>query len=1324
MESDAGDLAETIWGAKENVSGHIALEPVWVLKEDSSPLEIPLYIMDTCKSHPLQCRLQTEDQRIQEWDCTASALPLTQENPQFPGFDHYMLPLPDPLEVGYHSILVKDKQTGEYDETLLIIVPTQCYQPPAIQAPESRRWGLSVVLPNIASSKNWGVGDLSDLNRIIDWCSAHGADFIQLNDSILDQPSSWNFLDIEAIEDFSECHEARKLFWDPAFQIELKKLRETVSASEQFVMSVMTRQKLEILHLLYRNFTRNHLKKNSFRAYSYRTFVERHGKRLEHFALYQALQEYFEREDPSIQGWQNWPEAYHHPQSPAVQDFAQANSERLGFYQYLQWQLDIQMHTAGLRSWEQALGIGLCLNFGWGTQLSPIELWSNPHLFAHHFHINLLQSPQRLDAQETQPVPLIQPLRTDRYQFWIDSIRQPMQHAGALYIQSIDNLFQDFLDDGDGQYVEDLLGILALESHRQHCMVIGGDFSSSLPPQNEKMLLQWRIFPAQAIQLPLPSSTADQPEWRTREKTEALISLRTKNQPSLAHFWEGRDIIQLTGGAQSELLKEQRDKQITQRTLQRISILQQLEAQGLLPDGLTPDPLTAPLMTPELCAAVHELVAREPAQLFAVQLEDLLPSFDKSHVETGATEELNRVPVPVEIWGTDAKLLAVAHAISQIRPSSKQQIITREITVLEPDQRVSLLTPRAIYRLQFNQHFTFRDATNLVPYLNRLGISHCYASPLLKARSGSPHGYDITDHQQFNQDIGSIEEFQAFSDKLRMHGMGLILDIVPNHMGAGKDNPWWIDVLENGPASLYADYFDIDWHPLSDDLQNKILLAILGDSYGKILENGDIQLRFEAETGRFWLHYWEHQVPVDPATYPIILGHRLEVLETRLGHNDSALLEYRSLLSAFENLPAFNKEERARERTIALNRLISLYQQTPEMLQFIEENAQDFQSKKEHPTSLSRLNRLLEKQNYRLANWRVASDEINDLIAVRVEDERVFRDTHELIMSLIEQRLVQGLRIDHPDGLYAPAQYFHRLQTEAARRLGISEQGFWHLGSPELPFYILIEKVLARFERLPEDWAVQGTTGYEFANTVNGLFVCQDNEKEFTRLYEKFIGHKVDFDALCYESKKLIMKTALNSELGVLTYQLHRLSKAHWCYQDFTLHNLRSALIEVVACFPVYRTYVTEQNISQKDREYIEWAIRSAKRKNLSTDESVFDFLHAVLVTDVELTREADDFKNAVVHFAMKFQQYSSPVMAKGVEDTAFYRYNRLVSLNEVGGDPKQFGHSVAHFHYQNLDRAKQTPHTLLATSTHDTKRSEDVRAKCSMGLKGDSSWM
>ena len=632
--------------------------------------------------------------------------------------------------------------------------------------------------------------------------------------------------------------------------------------------------------------------------------------------------------------------------------------------------------------------------------------------------------------------------------------------------------------------------------------------------------------------------------------------------------------------------------------------------------------------------------------------------------------------------------------------------------------------------LQLYRDFTFAQAAALAPYLQQLGISHCYASPYLKARAGSQHGYDIVDHNALNPEIGSCEDYERFVQALHEHSLGQILDIVPNHMGIwGDDNEWWMDVLENGQASAYAGYFDIDWEPLKNDLRGKVLSPVLGNHYGKLLESGEIRLVFEVEEGGFAIRYYRHRFPVDPQTYPRILAHDLARLERDLGAEHPRLLEFQSLITALRNLPTRHEtdesrvRERRRDKEVHKRRLAQLARDYPEIRRFLEENVATINGVTDDPRSFDLLHQLLEEQAYRLASWRVASDEINyrrffdinDLAGLREENPEVFAATHRLILELIGQEKVDGLRVDHPDGLYDPVQYYANLQR------GISELSGGAAVPADAPatdapretqsLYVVAEKILAVHERLPENWRVHGTTGYDFANLVNGLMVYEPAEHEMDRIYRRFAGAQPDFDDLLYECKKLVMRTALSSELHVLANYLDRISESDRQTRDFTRTAQRTALFEVVACFPVYRTYVTSERVSDEDRRYIDWAIAAAKKRSTAADTSIFDFIRNILLLQ-NLEGRDEAYRNAVVEFSMRFQQYTAPVMAKGLEDTMFYRYHRLVSLNEVGGDLRRFAVPVSAFHNANQERLRRWPHALLCTSSHDTKRSEDVRAR------------
>ena len=646
---------------------------------------------------------------------------------------------------------------------------------------------------------------------------------------------------------------------------------------------------------------------------------------------------------------------------------------------------------------------------------------------------------------------------------------------------------------------------------------------------------------------------------------------------------------------------------------------------------------------------------------------------------------------------------------------------------MKPESRI----PRATYRLQLNRDFTFDQARAIVPYLAALGISHCYVSPLLKARPGSMHGYDIVDHNSINPEIGSPEDFDRFVTTLHEHEMGLIVDIVPNHMGVmGSDNAWWLDVLENGEASTYACFFDIDWRPLKEELHGKVLVPVLHDHYGAVLESGELKLVFQPELGAFDISYRNHRFPVNPRQYPRILLHSTAKLAATLGEQNPDLLEFQSLITAFSHLPGRQEVdserivERNRDKEIHKRRLAELCARSPEIVAGIIGAVELINGTPADPASFNELHELIKAQAFRLANWRVASDDINyrrffdtnDLAGLRMENEEVFKATHQLVLRLVAEGKVDGLRVDHPDGLYDPAKYFERLQSGLASAVDQSPR------SKSESRYVVIEKILTGSERLPSEWPVCGTTGYDFANLVNGLFVDTTATSRFERIYRNFIGGEIDFDDLAYRSRRLIIRVALASELNVLADQLTRiaLSERHTC--DFTLNSLRDALTEVVASFPVYRTYVSASGVSESDARYIRNAIDAAKWRSPAADTSVFDFIGDVLLTRIADGRHAA-YRKAVIAFAMKFQQFTSPVMAKGLEDTAFYRYNRLVSLNDVGSNLHSFGVSTEEFHSANQERFRNWPHSMLATSTHDSKRSEDVRARINVLAEMPGQW-
>lgn len=625
--------------------------------------------------------------------------------------------------------------------------------------------------------------------------------------------------------------------------------------------------------------------------------------------------------------------------------------------------------------------------------------------------------------------------------------------------------------------------------------------------------------------------------------------------------------------------------------------------------------------------------------------------------------------------------------------------------------------PTCTYRLQFNRRFTFAAAREIVAYLNELGVSDVYASPYFQAHPESPHGYDITDHNKLNEAIGSRQDYDGWMAQLQAHGMGQVLDFVPNHVGIANDgNAWWMDVLENGPSSLYAHYFDIDWQPLKTDLRNKVLLPILGDQYGRVLERGELQILFEE--GTFYVLYGERRLPIAPGTYRYILEVALKNLAQR--KDDDFYAELQSILTALEYLPKRTESdpkriaERAREKEIIKRRLERRCAQAPEVQRAIEKALAEINGNPGDPRSFDKLDELLNAQSYRLAFWRVAAEEINyrrffdvnDLAAIRVELPKVFDAIHRLVLELVSAGAVTGLRIDHPDGLYLPREYFEKLQQRSAKVLGIGLPGDGRA------IYMVAEKILTGAETLRKEWPVHGTTGYDFANLATQLLVDSSAETSITKTFHRFIGHSVPFGHLLYAKKLLVMKLALANDVDVLGNLLDRLSERNRWYRDFTLEALSRAVRETIACFPVYRTYVEPgEPVTEEDREIVERAITAAKRRNPAMEESIFNFLRDVLLLRSPQDLDAEG-RAAHAQFVLKFQQTTGPVMGKGLEDTVFYIYNRLPALNEVGGEPQQFGVSIDVFHKRSVDRQRDWPATLLATSTHDTKRSEDARAR------------
>ncbi len=625
------------------------------------------------------------------------------------------------------------------------------------------------------------------------------------------------------------------------------------------------------------------------------------------------------------------------------------------------------------------------------------------------------------------------------------------------------------------------------------------------------------------------------------------------------------------------------------------------------------------------------------------------------------------------------------------------------------------------YRLQFNSRFTFRDARDIVDYLHALGVSDCYASSYLAAVPDSPHGYDVADPTRLNPDLGTEADYWSWIQTLQSRGMSHILDLVPNHMGIARSaNPWWLDVLENGACSRYARFFDIEWQPIKTELANKVLIPILGDQYGAVLERQELTLRYEQ--GGFAVCYADERLPIAPDTYSFIVRDHLNAwLEEHPGEHAD---ELQSILAAADHLPArtvCTAEDvavRAREKEVVKRRLASLTERSPSISALIDDAVHELNGDVQEPHSFDRLDALLNQQSYRLAHWRVASEEINyrrffdvnQLAALRMEDPDVFDEVHRFALDLVRKGAATGLRIDHVDGLFAPGDYLRRLRDTIHASDG---------------FYVVVEKILGTEEHLPADWPVHGTTGYEFAAVVNNLFIDRRNEPTFDDIYRRFVGERRErqsFADLAYACKKQVLHETMSGDINALGHQLNRFSERNRHFRDFTLYSLISTIKEVIACFPVYRTYLrADEAVTARDRRYIAAAMLCAKRRAQGTASVVFDFIQRVLLKETG-TSDPQGCEERV-RFTGKFQQVTSPVTAKAIEDTAFYIYNRFVALNEVGSDPTLFGLDAPDVHQWMIDRQARHPFGLSLTSTHDTKRGEDVRARLNVLSEIPGAW-
>jgi len=1316
------------------------LEPVQVLLRTALPARIPITLPQGTER--LRWRLEEESGAAHEGKAGWTSLPLLDQRllDDRP-LERRRLDLELDLPEGYHRLVLEEPRA----ELRLVVAPPRCHLPPALDE-SGEAWGIAVQLYGLRGRTDWGIGDFGTLAEFAETAAGLGAHLIGLNPLhalFPSDPSKFSpyspssrerlnvlYVDVTAIPEFEESREAQRRLSDPAFQARLDALR----SAEWVDYPGVAAAKRELLELLWQSFVDRHLDQpGSEPGRAFADFLERQGQSLQEFALFEALAEHFAEIGVGAY-WGHWPEPYRDPKSEEVACFAEERRGRVLFSAWLQWQADRQLAEAAEACRRAGMPIGLYADLAVGVDAGGAEAWGDPELLVREAHAGAPPDLWNMLGQDWG-LPPWNPfaLRQRAYQPFIDLLRANMRHASALRLDHIMALMRLYwVPAGEradqGAYVayplDDLLAILALESRRNSCMVVG-EALGTVPPGFAGRLEDMGVLSYRLLYFERGSEGEYLPP--AAYPRASMVAVTTHDLATLPGFWSGRDL-----DIKSELnLFPDEDKKrqaFEERARDRRLLVEALEREGVLGPAAASRAAASKDAPPELTEAAYRFLGRSRARLLAVQIDDALGLVEQANLPGTTDEHPNwrrRLPVAVDELDRQPLLGRIAGRLRRLRPWSPTSAAGERVALLPP---APAAVPRATYRLQLGRDFDFRRATELIPYLDRLGISHAYCSSYLKARSGSAHGYDIVDHNRLNSEIGDEAAFEGFVAELRRHGMSQVLDIIPNHMGVGRaDNPWWLDVLEWGRASPYAAFFDIDWEREKPELKGKVLLALLGDQYGAVLTSGQLALRFDPDEGSFSAWYFEHRFPIWPRYYGRILERRAAQARREGAAPDSALSELDTVLEELRALApgdgSLRAGRRQRERGNAVKaRLARLVRAQAELLPVLERAAAEFNGIPGEPRSFNPLHRLLERQHYRLAFWRVAADEINyrrffdidDLAGIRIELPELFQATHRQVLRWLAEGKLSGLRIDHIDGLYDPAQYVERLQRRARQILG-GEDGRQAL-------YVVVEKILAAHERM-RDWPVAGTTGYDFLNLVNGLFVDGRGEGALDRLYRRFTGREQDLDQVLHQAKVQVTRNHLASELEVLARDLDRVAEASWMSRDYTTNGLREALREIAAAFPVYRTYVRPGTIDAEDRRDIDWAVAQARARSTAPDRSVFEFIHGVLTGDAEAGPGHTYTRRELARFAMRFQQYTGPAMAKGLEDTAFYRYNRLLSLNEVGGDPRRFGVTAAAFHHLMGERAARWPHTMLATATHDTKRGEDLRARLNLLSELPDDW-
>jgi (1->4)-alpha-D-glucan 1-alpha-D-glucosylmutase len=1181
------------------------------------------------------------------------------------------------IPAGYHRLTLTP---GEATSTL-IVTPGRCWLPSAIE--QGRRlWGVAAQLYLLKSETNWGIGDFSDLRNLAQLLVQNGADALGLNPlhaMFVDDPEHASpyspasrlllnvlNIDVAAAALSSHCDAALVQIEAPEFQAEVAASR----ACELVDYTHVARLKIPILKMIFASIDAN---RGSAEWQEFESFRDTAPESVSRGCLFLALREYFASQKPALPDWRAWPKDYQSPDGDSVREFAEQQEGLVNFQIWLQFIADKQLGEAA--SAAGSMSIGLYRDLAVGADPSGGETWGNQRAVVAQAQVGAppdIYNPMGQDWGLPPFHPMA--LKKEGYRSFIDLLHANMRHAGALRIDHVMALQQLYWvprgsTAAQGAYVryprEELIGILALESHRHQCLVVGEDLGT-VPAGFRERMTQARVLSYRVLLFEKDHTGYLPPD---RYPALSLAVAGSHDLPTLSAWMTARD-LRLKGELKLFPSAKLEASALLDRRYDRQELIAAFSEAGLAADPAMP--MSA------FSEAAHTFLASSASAITMVQIDDITQETTPVNVPATSTEHPNwrrRLSMTLEEIAGDA------HFKSLVRLVHEQRSAARAAGSPTPKRASGSDLWAATYRLQLHADFPLAAAAEVLPYLKSLGISHVYLSPCLQASTGSKHGYDVADATTISSELGGEEGWDQFVAAANTQDLGILLDIVPNHMAASPQNQWWDDLLAQGPFSPYADFFDVR---VKDTAPFRIELCSLARSYGEALRAGELKLSLVDGSPR--INHFDNSWPLAAASWGALLKAASDEADDSISQRQIDCFAKLGKLRAIARPSAEERDSYRHYRDDATSLLQSAYR-SGDLAQMIERVNED----------VARLDAVLSRQYYALHSWTLSGEltnyrrffEVDSLVGIRTELQSVFDATHARYARMLTRKDIAGLRVDHPDGLAEPREYFKRLRNllPAGR--------------------IYAEKILEDDERLDESWHLDGTVGYDFLAKVNRLWMDDRHTDALTSIYNDFTAQSVNVGALVRQKQREVLDTAFFADLGRLTELLVRIASSDYDSSDLSPRYLREALAAVTAALPIYRTYRTSASINANDARVIRETLQTARLSSPLIDPAIFEFLESLFCKSRLNELETE--------FVTKWQQLTPAVMAKGVEDTTFYVFDRLLSCNEVGASASMLGISSDKFHEYCYYLSEHWPNNLLATSTHDNKRSEDVRTRISL---------